>query len=45
MEIKGIGLEKLDAGAAEDRRQLLRDRVHRVPQARHSQAVVRVHPS
>lgn len=44
VEIEGVGLEELDPGASDGRGELLGDGVHRVPQARHPQAVVRVHP-
>lgn len=45
VQIERVGLEELDPGASDGRGQLLRDGVHGVPQARHSQAVVRVHPA
>lgn len=45
VEIESVRLEELDARAAYCRRELLGDGVHRVPQARQTQAVVRVHPA
>lgn len=45
VEIEGICLEELDAGATDGRGELLGDGVHGVPEACHPQAVVRVHPS
>lgn len=43
MEIESVRLEKLDAGATSRGRELLRNRMHRMPQTRQSQAIIRVH--
>lgn len=43
MEIESVRLEKLDAGATSGGRELLRNRMHRMPQTRQSQAIIRVH--
>lgn len=43
VEVEGVGLEKLDSGTTIDRRELLGDCMHRVPQTRKSETVVGVH--
>jgi hypothetical protein len=45
MQVESVRFQKLDPGAPTDRRELLRNRMHGVPQTRQPQAIIRVQPA